>query len=300
MRVANLMLYNSSQYQLNQTLSKLNEANQAVSTGKRVNTASDDPVAAGRILQIEKSLSYLEQTEQNIDMGKQWLETNETTLNSVLENLLDLKDTALTMANATYNEDDLETAGNSVHQLLLTIVDLANTRVDGKYIFAGTKTDTLPYILDDSVSPSEVIYQGNNSVFAIQLRQNATIEIGYPGESVFGSIASGEDIFSLLVGMEEDLRENGGENLDTIIEGLDTQYNNVVNTISGIGIKAERLEMTETLIADLKLTLMSNQSKLEDADIIESITILTQQQTAYEASLAASSKIMSLSLADYM
>ncbi|MFH0728908.1 MAG: flagellar hook-associated protein FlgL [Pseudomonadota bacterium] len=300
MRVANLMICNAGRYRLNQTLSAMTEANRAISSGKRVNEASDDPVAAGRILQIESSLSYMDQIGRSIDTGKKWLETQESTLNSVLESILDARDTALAMSNATCNADDLATAGDAVHQLLLTMVDLSNSQVDGNYLFSGTKTDTCPYVLDDPDNPTLITYQGNDAAFSIQIRQNATLAVGYSGEAVFGSIESGEDIFSLLFQMEDDLRNNGGGNLGTFIAALDSHYERVVNTVSSMGVKTNRLEMTETILAELELTLTSDKSGLEDADIVESITLLTQRQTAYEASLAATSKIMSLSLVDYM
>ena len=61
-----------------------------------------------------------------------------------------------------------------------------------------------------------------------------------------------------------------------------------------------RIETRENIIADLKLSYTDNKAKLEDADIVEAITALQNQELAYQAALASSSKLMNLSLVDFL
>lgn len=300
MRVATLSIYNSSQYQLAKTLSDYNQANSTVSTGKRIKTPSDDPVGYVQVMQLNSSLAQMEQLKRNITTGLSWLTNSETAADNVRKTILDAKQLALTMDNDTYNEDDRASAAVEVGQLLSTLIDFANTKVNGQYLFAGTKTDTLPYTLDETTDPMTVVYSGNDSAFTISTGINSRVAVGTPGSTLFGDTESGNDIFSLLIRMQEDLAENNGEGLDGMIDELDAQYNKVVDAISVIGIKADRVETKESVISDLILSFTTAKSDLEDADLTAAATDLMAKKTAYQAALSATSAIMSLSLVDYM
>ena len=168
--------------------------------------------------------------------------------------------------------------------------------MNGQYIFSGTKTDTIPYALDDSTDPPTVTYSGNDAAFAINTGTNSKTDVGTPGSDVFGDTGTGEDLFSLQ--MQDDLKTNGGAGLGDIMTALDSHYENTVNTISNIGIKTNRLDTKQSVISDTQLTLTTNRSNLEDVDLSKAITDLALKQTAYEAALSATSKIISINLAD--
>jgi flagellar hook-associated protein 3 FlgL len=300
MRVATLSIYNGSKYQLAKTLSDYNEANATVSTGKKIRSPADDPVGYVRVMQLNSSLAQMDQIGRNITTGLSWLNNTETTLSSAQDTILEAKQLAISMNNDSMSEDDLETAAENAQQLLYTLIDYANTKVNGQYIFAGTKTDTVPYTLDESTDPPTVTYSGNDSAFTISTGVSSRTEVGTPGSSVFGDTTTGDDIFSLMIALQEDLADNGGANLDSIIGELETQYNNVVDAISVVGIKTERLETKESVISDVSATFTTSISNLEDADLATAAADLAAKKTAYQASLSATSAIMSLSLVDYM
>jgi flagellar hook-associated protein 3 FlgL len=100
--------------------------------------------------------------------------------------------------------------------------------------------------------------------------------------------------------MQTDLTTTGGANLDTIMTELDTHYENVTNVISNVGAKANRLETKANVISDFEVTFTEQKSNLEDVDLAEAATDLALRQTAYEAVLSATAKIISISLVDYM
>ncbi len=300
MRVATISIHANSQYQLGKTLSSYNEASSVVSTGKKIQHPSDDPAGYAQTMQIDASLSHLDQLQRNIVTGKTWLSTSESAVDSIRETILDAKDLALTMSNDSYNEEDRISAAGQVHELLETLIDYANSQVNGQYIFAGTKTDTCPYRIDETTDPPTAVYAGNDAVFSISTGTNARTTVGYCGNAIFGDTNTGEDIFSVLIQMEEDLRSSNGSGLAGIMEDLDAHYEIAVNAISDMGAKTLRLETKEAVITDLNLTLSDTRSRLEDADLTEAITDLALKQTAYEAALSATSSIISLSLVDYL
>lgn len=187
MRVATKTLYDTTSIRLGQITGELNEANKVVSTGKRINALSDDPLGLTQVLDIRSNLSNLEQLERNISTGRTWLNTGETALNSVKDSVSDTKVLCLAMRNDTVNATDRNEAAAQVNGILKQVVELANSMVNGRYIFAGTKTDTPPFKVDDEETPTVVTYSGNESGFVVKIGQNENLQVGHDGESVFGN-----------------------------------------------------------------------------------------------------------------
>ena len=409
MRVANKTIYDAIKFNLANITEEMQRANEVVATGKRINSLSDDPVCLTQCLNIRSSLANLEQLEKNIAMGRTWLDGGETALRSIEDLISDAKVLCLQMANGSMNAADRTDAAEVVDGYLRQLLSLANTEVNGQYIFAGTKTDTRPFVFDDEVNPRKVTYSGNDSPFTIKIGKNETLAVGRDGEDVFwdtyitidetnnkidfredaglettatipsgeytavqlataienameavssvdytvsydantgefsiqddgtltdlqllwqtganagtsvgpdiGFGASGDDtgvtdytsgpgvewgIFKTLIDLKGYLEANDVDGIERSITRLDSHFNNFISTISDTGSKEIRLDVKEEIISDLNLSYMDRKSKLEDADIIEAITDLNAKETAYQAALAASAKVMQLSLVDYL
>ncbi len=414
MRVANRTVYDMIKYNLGNITEDLYKANKVVATGKRINSLSDDPVGLTQCLNIRSSLSNLDQLEKNISMGRTWLNAGETALDSIKGLVSDARVLCLQMANDSVNAADRADAAEVVDGYLRQILSLANTQVNGRYIFAGTKTDTIPFAFDDEANPTSVTYAGNDTPFTVKIGKDAIVAVGRDGEEVFwdqvvtidttnnkidfneivgmavsqltaeipggeygpsqlaqaienamtaesangvnysvsydatsrqfriqddGSLnelqllwqtganagtsvgpdigfgASGDDtgvtdytggagvewgIFRTLIDLEGYLEVNDVDAIERSITRLDSHFDHFISTISDTGSKEIRLDIKEKIISDLNLSYMDRKSKLEDADIIEAITDLNAKETAYQAALAASAKVMELSLVDYL
>jgi flagellar hook-associated protein 3 FlgL len=90
------------------------------------------------------------------------------------------------------------------------------------------------------------------------------------------------------------------DGIERSITRLDTHFNHFTTTISDTGYKEIRLDIKENVISDLNLSYMTRKSKLEDADMIKAISELQARETAYQAALASSARVMQLSLMDYL
>ena len=185
MRVANRTVYDTITFNLGNITEELYKANKVVATGKRINSLSDDPVGLTQCLAIRSSLANLEQLEKNISTARTWLNAGESALSGINDLLADTKVLCLQMANDSMNETDRADAAGLVDGTLRQILSLANTHVNGQYIFAGTKTDTRPFAFDDEENPTKVSYSGNNSPFAVKIGKDLNVAVGRDGEEVF-------------------------------------------------------------------------------------------------------------------
>jgi flagellar hook-associated protein 3 len=185
MRVANKTIYDATRFELGNIIEDLYKASKVVTTGKRINNLSDDPVGLIQCLNIKSSLSNLDQLEKNISTARNWLNAGEIALDSINDLVSDTKVLCLQMANDSMNSTNRADAAELVDGTLRQILSLANTEVSGQYIFAGTKTDTRPFAFDDEANPTEVSYSGNNHPFAVKIGKDETVAVGRDGEEVF-------------------------------------------------------------------------------------------------------------------
>ena len=291
MRVTNRSIFESIKYNLGTISDELNKANEIASTGKRINKLSDDPVGLTQSLSIQSSLANITQMQRNIDYGQSWLNSSESALTSVSNILSDTKALCVQMASGTVGADQRAAAAENVQNNLDEIVSLANTNVNGSYIFAGSKTDTVPFDQDET---GNVTYKGDNTAFSIKISNNASIEIGSDGQAVFGTL------FTTLSDLKTALQNNDVTGIQDAMGKLDDSMNDISAKISDIGSKTDRMDIKKNIFQDLNLTDTTRLSTIEDADMAQAIMDVSAAQLTYQAALASSSKVMSLSLVDYL
>jgi len=103
MRVPNITTYSNSTYQLGNLTSRLRDANEVVTTQKRINSISDDPVGVSQILNLNTTLGNLAQINKNVKVGISWLDGVENALDSVNGRILEVKSQVSRLASASAN-----------------------------------------------------------------------------------------------------------------------------------------------------------------------------------------------------
>lgn len=287
MRVANKTIYDMVKFNLGNIAEDLNHANKVVSTGKRISDLSDDPVGLTQALNIKSALSSFEQLGRNITMGKSWLTASETAMSNVQDLISDAKTLCVQMATATIGAPERISASVTVQNLLEEVISLANTELNGRYIFSGSKTDTVPFSQDGT-------YNGDSNPFTVKIGRDTSVEVGNDGGSAFGTI------FNTLSDLKDALASNDVDGIQTAMGNLDVHFDHVSNKISGVGSKMVRMEIKENIFQELKINNTKRLSKLEDADITEAIIDLKEKELVYQAALSSSTSVMKLSLVDYM
>jgi len=287
MRVANRYIFESVKYNLGNISEELSKANEIATTGKKINNLSVDPVGLTQSLTIQSDLAGIEQMGRNIDFGNSWLNASESALTSVETILSDTKALCVQMANGTIGADQRSAAAETVQNNLEEIVSLANANVAGNYIFSGTKTDTIPFDQDGN-------YYGDNNGFAIKISKNSTIEIGNDGDAVFGTL------FNTLIDLKDALQSNDVDGIQDAMNNLDGHFDDMSAKISDVGSKMNRMEIKNKIYQDLTFTNTERLSNLEDADIAEAVMNVKAAELTYQAALVSSSKVMTLSLVDYL
>jgi flagellar hook-associated protein 3 FlgL len=195
------------------------------------------------------------------------------------------------MATSTTSAAERSSAAQTVQNIFDEIISLANTEINGRYIFAGSRTDTVPFLQDGT-------YQGDNKGFSVKIGQDAVVEVGKDGQEIFRP--PGSDLFQILTDLKTDLQENDLDGIQAAMDRLQTHFDLMSSQISDVGSKTLRMEIKGRIFQDMELANTERLSKIEDADIADAITDLKSLEVAYQGALASSSRIMSLSLVDYI
>ena len=195
MRVSNDTLRSSFLAALESAQRRLIDTQAKVSSGKRVNKPSDDPVAAARIAHLDASLSRLDQYKSNSDFARNQLGLEESSLNSVLDNLQRVRELALQANNATTSDSDRRDIAAEVSQAKDALLAIANTTdVDGRHLFGGYVEQTAPFTRPAGGS---VVYNGDQGQRTLQISDSRFVAINDSGSEVFQKIPQGNGTFTL-------------------------------------------------------------------------------------------------------
>jgi flagellar hook-associated protein 3 FlgL len=287
MRVASKTVYDAARFNLASIQEQLYKANQVVATGKRISNLSDDPVGLTQSLHVKSALSNLEQLGRNISMGKSWLAASESALNQAQDIISDARALCVQMVNGTIDLSQQASAATIVQNHIDEIVSLGNTEINGQYVFAGWKTDTVPFGQDGT-------YHGDNHAFTIKIGNDTTIEIGADGEAIF------QGLFTTLSDLKDALEGNDVEGIRAAMTNLDIDLDRITTKISDIGSKVLRMETNEQIFQEVTISSTERLSEIEEADMAAAIIDLESREVVYKAALASSARIMQLSLVDFL
>ncbi len=296
MRLTNRLMADTvlnSLYKNTQQLLKLQEM---VSSQKRINRPSDDPIGMRKILNYRKVLSSIDQYNTNITHGKTQIDLTESCLEAIDD--LVLKARRIAVEQSAGELENRPTAAQEVKKIYDQILQLANTKLGDTYILSGHQTDTAPFSRDADYNAT---YHGDDGYKRIIVGDNLNIKINVTGED---ALRSEVDVFDslrdLINGLEDPDTTAGTAQIATQITPLSNALDQIKAVRSEAASTFIQLETTENQLANFKLNIEDMLSDTEDADMAQAIVELQIQQTAYETSLATAARILQRSLMDFL
>ena len=188
MRVTDKAAFDQGVAGLQRLQAGLNELQQQLATGRRILRPSDDPLGASRSLEIQDSVSRLQQFERNNELATNRLRLKESSLTTATEYLQRARELTLQAANATQTNESRGFIAAEIRGLLDGILAVANTRDDGgQYLFGGYQTGQVPFTRD----ASGFQYNGDQGRREIQVGQSRRVIDSEPGDRIFGRLREG-------------------------------------------------------------------------------------------------------------
>lgn len=295
MRITQNMLNSNMLFNLQRSNTAMDKYQTQLSSGKKINKPSDDPVTAVRGMVYRSSLNEIEQYKRNTDDGISWMNTTDEALDEVTSVLQRVRELTVQGENGTNDTSARYAIAEEINQLKEHLGEIANTQMAGKYVFAGTDVKTAPFDRQSNQFTST-----NNQRVELQVGRSNNVQINVLGTDVFNYTEDGSNgIFNLLDNLVSDFRssnENGGSRLDL----LDSQLDNLLRQRAELGARMNRMELSAVRIDNLEVTTTSLLSKEEDADLSRVITDLKNQENVQNAALSAGARIIQPTLIDFL
>jgi len=299
LRVTPGMMHAQLTRNLNRTLTEMSKLQEQMTTGRKINRASDDPVGITYSLRYRSELQANVQYQKNIDMALSWLDFNDTVLQQAQDVLKRLKELAVQGSNGTNPGVALDNIADEVVQLKDQIVDIANSTLNGKYVFNGEKTDIIPY--DPTVpsfDPSQI--ETDNGSIYYMVGVGVKLQINLSGSDVFGRPGEADNIFTVLDEIINALQNGNHSGVAAQIANIESRMDKILNQQAEIGARVNRVELMQNRLKDLEINLTDLQSKTEDVDFEKLIIDAKINENIYQASLSVGARIITPSLVDFL
>lgn len=278
-----------------QTQQQVNADEQQIASGLSVNVPSDNPAAAAALVQNAAQTSQADQFQRSIGSIQGEIQNADSTLNSVTTALQQAISLGVEGANGTVNSADRAAIVTQIQGIQGQLLSLANLTYQGNYVFAGTATQTTPYVLDPS-SASGVTYQGNSGVNSVTLGNHFSLQTNLPGAQLFS--ASGSDMFQSIQDLITTLQSGTGIGTAVTEVGNASSY---IDAQAGFyGNALNQLNSQQTYLSSNTAELAEQQSTVGGADLPAVISNLTTAQTSLQATLEAIGQTANTNLFEYL
>lgn len=272
---------------LSRIQSRADRAQRELSSGLRMNTISDDPDQVGFLLQMRSELAATQQTKTNLGRVKTEVDAAESALQSGIkaaERVRVLGSQALT---GTATAGSRTVIAGEVESLLRQMVTIANTAIDGRYIFAGSADQAPPYTVDLNSASGATPYAGGTATRQIRDASGQRIDIARTGEEIFDSATPSRNAFAAVQSLRTALLSNDETAIGAALTDVGTSINHLNEQLSYYGFTQNHVADV-TAAADKKILGLNTQiADTEGADLAGSILDLQTATTHRQAALQA-------------
>ncbi|PHP93050.1 flagellar hook-filament junction protein FlgL [Pantoea agglomerans] len=316
MRISTNMIFEQQVRGITDSQASWLKSGQELSSGRRVNNPSDDPIAASRAVVLSQTQQQGKQYELARTFAEQGLSLEENTLKGVTDGIIAAQGLIVNGSTGTLSDDDRGSIATQLEGIRAQLLNQANSQdANGRYIFAGYKTDSAPFV---DAAGTGVSYAGGTEAITQKVDTSRTMTVAHTGDNVFMAIsgnatkepdgsASETNVFTMLdsaiaaLKVPQDdadaaTKQTFQAAMDKTNRGLGNSLNNVLTVRSEIGIQLDEIGTLNGQGDDRSVIYSSQMSDLVNVDLTEAASNYTMQQTALQASYKTFTDMSKMSL----
>jgi flagellar hook-associated protein 3 FlgL len=295
MRVTPTTMFLTMDRNLQLGIGKVQDAQERLSSGKKINRLSDSPTDAATVLGLAARERDWSAYTKAADDATGWLDTQDQALQSASSLLRRARDLTVSAGNSTMTPEGREAIATELTGIRDDLASLANTTYLGRSVFGGFQ----PAAVAQDATTGAWNWSGGTASDAVNRRvaPEVTVQVNLDGNAVFG-FAGGNDVFSVLDGLATDIR--AGNPITTGLSDLDARLTDVGVGLATVGGRTNQVEAARATGLQRVDTIKQYRSALEDADIAESVMDLQMAENGYQAVLGAVSRLSMPSLLDFL
>lgn len=316
MRMSTSMMYQQNMQGLTDRQSLWMTSAKHLSSGTRVLTPSDDPLAASQAVMLTQSQSENSQYALARQFALQSITMAEKVTASAAGSIKDMKGLLVNAGDGVLSDNDRASLATQLQGLKDQLLGQANNSDgNGRYMFGGFKDDQPPFVQQDD---GKVVYQGSSRAIEQKVDANRTMTVGYTGDAIFMSLTSNpkpepdgsapvSNVFDSidlalkalntpLQDADDATRQQVQADLDKAQRGLDNSHNNVLTINSKLGTQMQEIETLDNIGKVRDTNNQLQVSALVDVDFVGALSTYVQQQAALQASYRTFSDMQGMSL----
>ena len=188
MRISTAQMFHQTSSNVLKGQSATSQILEQLASGKKVNTAGDDPVAAAGINNLNQQSALTNQFLKNIDYASNRLAVSESKIGSAETLIQSMHEGMLRSVNGTLTDTDRQAIADEMRSSLEELMSIANSKDEsGNSLFGGFKTDGAPFAFDNN---GKVVYSGDSGVRDSIVASGVTVGSNIAGDSVFMNAAN--------------------------------------------------------------------------------------------------------------
>jgi flagellar hook-associated protein 3 FlgL len=198
MRVSTHQVFQRSLNGILDAQTKVSNTQEQISTGKRVNKASDDPAATASIYLLKNQIATTEHYVRNSTLAEGELQLQESVFQSIESSILRVRELIITAGNGAYNAEDRKGLATEVSQRLDEMLNYLNSKsANGEYMFAGHQGQIKPFAKNPAGGYQ---FQGDEGQRLLQISSELSVAVRDSGKNIFADIPEPEDFSTRAAG----------------------------------------------------------------------------------------------------
>jgi len=293
MRVTTTQLYSRLQTDLQTALRRVADGQYQISSGKRFGVVSEDPFDGVRVLSSQRDLRALEQYRRNTSELRTRLDTQQGTIDQVLDVIDTMRDTAIQQGTATASADTRRATARDMERAIEQLVNLGNVRIGNEYLFGGLESTTAPFTF---TAPGTMASTGASGRRNYEVADNTLIQGPHDGTALYDSTG----VITAANALRVALDANDLPAIGAAAEQLNQAFGQVSAIQGEVGALQRSLDNNENLLDIRENLFTATRDGAWNVDVAEATVKLSEAQQALQAAMLAASKTLNTSLVDYL
>jgi flagellar hook-associated protein 3 FlgL len=295
MRVTFQSSFRNGLFDVNQAAERYATKSEQVSSGKRMQSAADDPSAFSGGIRERTEMATLDTFIASGDNANSRLSVADSVLSDFIKEIESAQSAGAAGRSTVLTQAQRDATALQIRGLRDSMLSSLNTQYQGIYLFSGGQSNTPPY----SAGPPISGYQGDANVQSVDVARGRAVQVTWNGQTITqGSAAN--DVFTTLTNLANAVQTGNMTGIDTALQEVNAAHDRATAAQSTVGADIAGLAEDRSRLDALRRAADQRRSKFEDANLAEAISGAAQGQQAYQAALTALGKAGQLSLLDYL
>jgi flagellar hook-associated protein 3 FlgL len=284
---------------------QVEEASRQVSSGKRVNVASDAPNEVDTILQLRTDEVRNSQIQANLGVAQADADAADGALASATKLMDRATVLAAQGANFTLDATGRQNIAGEVQALLEQMTAISSTTVQGRYIFGGDQDSTPPYQVDLTAVNGVTRLTNSPATRRVESAAGGSFAVSQSAQDIFDSrnpddTLASSNVFAALNNLRLGLLANDTTQITAASASLQLASDHLNTAQAFYGTVENRITDATNYSANYDVQLQTELSRKEDADVTSAALAITQGNTQLEAAFQMQAKMPRTTLFDFM